>query len=178
MKKFEDKLNLLVVDLSARLTNKVIVECPITSYIRSIPSTRDYCVLTNIDPLEKTYSVGSKYTRRKGLSIYYRDKILIKPCLRPMSSMTEEERIEFSKLLHKRYCEEDWEGHISTSYCIEIDNVYTDDENGIKYPSVFSMDAIDWLNAHHFDYRGLIELGLAIDVTKLNKNPYNDEFIY
>jgi hypothetical protein len=94
---------------------------------------------------------------------FYYNKIKdIKPYLRPMSSMTEEERIEFSKLLVKRYCEEDWEGHISTSYCIEIDNVYTDDENGIKYPSAFSMDAIDWLNAHHFDYRGLIEKGLAL----------------
>ena len=29
-------------------------------------------------------------------------------------------------------------------------------------------DAIDWLNAHHFDYRGLIEKGLAIDCTNLN----------
>ena len=87
----------------------------------------------------------------------------IKPYLRPMSSMTEEEKKEFSKLLVKRYCEEDWEGHISTSYCIEIDNVYTDDEDGIKYPSAFSMDAIDWLNAHHFDYRGLIEKGLALE---------------
>ena len=27
---------------------------------------------------------------------------------------------------------------------------------------------IDWLNAHHFDYRGLIEKGLAIDATGLN----------
>lgn len=26
----------------------------------------------------------------------------------------------------------------------------------------------DWLNAHHFDYRGLIEKGLAIDATNLN----------
>ena len=25
------------------------------------------------------------------------------------------------------------------------------------------MDAIDWLNAHHFDYRGLIEKDLAIE---------------
>lgn len=88
-----------------------------------------------------------------------------KPYLRPMSSMTKEERIEFSKLLVKRYCEEDWEGHISTSYCIEIDNVYTDDEDGIKYPTKFSMDAIDWLNAHRFDYRGLIPKGLALPAT-------------
>lgn len=86
-----------------------------------------------------------------------------KPYLRPMSSMTEEERLEFSKLLDRRYCEEDWEGHISTSYCIEIDNVYTDDEGIIKYPSSFSMDAIDWLNEHYFDYRGLIEKGFALE---------------
>ena len=90
----------------------------------------------------------------------------VRPYLRPMSSMTEKEKEEFSKLLVKRYCEEDWEEHISTSYCIEIDNVYTDDEDGIKYPSTFSMDAIDWLNAHHFDYRGLIEKGLAIEAPK------------
>lgn len=29
----------------------------------------------------------------------------------------------------------------------------------------------DWLNAHHFDYRGLIEKDLAIEVTEEN-NPY------
>ena len=31
--------------------------------------------------------------------------------------------------------------------------------------------ACDWLNAHHFDYRGLIEKGLAVAVTPEN-NPY------
>jgi hypothetical protein len=29
-------------------------------------------------------------------------------------------------------------------------------------------DVIDWLNENHFDYRGLIEKGLAIDATGLN----------
>ena len=29
-------------------------------------------------------------------------------------------------------------------------------------------DTIDWLNKNHFDYRGLIEKGLAIDATNLN----------
>ena len=101
------------------------------------------------------------------LNAFYYNKIVdIKPYLRPMSSMTKEEKKEFSKLLVKRYCEEDWEGHISTSYCIKIDNVYTDDEDGIKYPSAFSIDAIDWLNAHHFDYRGLLERRLALEAPK------------
>lgn len=27
---------------------------------------------------------------------------------------------------------------------------------------------VDWLNAHHFDYRGLISRGLAVDATNLN----------
>jgi len=110
------------------------------------------------------------YEDGKAYQVYLSE---VKPYLRPMSSMTKEERVEFSQLLDKRYCEEDWEGHISTSYCIEIDDVYIDDEGGIKYPSTFRMDAVDWLNAHHFDYRGLIEKGLAIEVTKEN-NPYEN----
>lgn len=27
---------------------------------------------------------------------------------------------------------------------------------------------VDWLNAHHFDYRGLIEKSIALDATGLN----------
>ncbi len=87
----------------------------------------------------------------------------IKPYLRPMETMADEERMKFSKLLNVRYCEEDWKGHHSTSYCIEIYNGYPDEAGRIKYPSTFSMDAIDWLNSHHFDYRGLIEKGLALE---------------
>ena len=57
----------------------------------------------------------------------------IKPYLRPMSSMTEEEEEEW------------WEFK---------------DENTIVESHSYS---IDWLNAHHFDYRGLIEKGLALE---------------
>lgn len=67
-----------------------------------------------------------------------------KPYLRPMSSMTEEEREEYHKLCDKYY------------------DIYFD-----------SVESIDWLNAHHFDYRGLIERGLAIQVTEEN-NPYKE----
>ena len=35
-------------------------------------------------------------------------------------------------------------------------------------PSYSISDSIDWLNKNHFDYRGLIEKGLAIDATGLN----------
>jgi hypothetical protein len=39
------------------------------------------------------------------------------------------------------------------------------------YAHISASDRIDWLNAHHFDYRGLIPKSLAIEVTKEN-NPY------
>lgn len=71
-----------------------------------------------------------------------------KPYLRPMSSMTEEEINEFHKL---RF--------IHINYGLE------------PLQCVLSVNEIDWLNAHHSDYRGLIPKGLAIEVTEEN-NPY------
>lgn len=68
-----------------------------------------------------------------------------KPYLRPMSSMTEEEKIELSCLFG---------GIPNEDY---IYKPYTD----ISY-SVFG-EVIDWLNAHHFDYQGLISKGLALE---------------
>ena len=65
----------------------------------------------------------------------------IKPYLRPMSSMTEEEDKEFAQL--------------QTDF-------YTD---GVLYPIV-ATNMTDWLNAHHFDYNGLIERGLALEATE------------
>lgn len=32
-----------------------------------------------------------------------------------------------------------------------------------KHKCKLSIPEIDWLNAHHFDYRGLIEKGLALE---------------
>lgn len=67
----------------------------------------------------------------------------IKPYLRPMSSMTEEEKNEYLNTFKKSI-------------------IGTDEEDG----RVWTVDSIDWLNAHHFDYRGLIEKGLAIEAPK------------
>ena len=70
---------------------------------------------------------------------FYYNKIKdIKPYLRPMSSMTEEEKLMYKGLM------------------IGIDNIS------------YMLDVIDWLNSNHFDYRNLIEKGLAIDATGLN----------
>jgi len=64
----------------------------------------------------------------------------IKPYLRSMSSMTEEEKQEFSKLA------------VGTHL--------------FKGPLIPSYDTLDWLNKHHFDYRGLIEKGLALGASE------------
>ena len=64
----------------------------------------------------------------------------VKPYLFPMSSMTEEQKQDY------QYITERW--MYDTSYSIG--------------------DSIDWLNSHHFDYRGLITMGLALDATNLN----------
>ena len=64
----------------------------------------------------------------------------IKPYLFPLSSMTDEQKQEY------QYITERW-----------------------MYDSSYSIgDSSDWLNKNHFDYRGLIEKGLAIDATGLN----------
>ena len=68
------------------------------------------------------------------------DIINIKPYLFPLSSMTEKQKKEY------QYITERW----------------------MYDPSYSISDSTDWLNKNHFDYRGLIEKGLAIDATGLN----------
>lgn len=51
----------------------------------------------------------------------------------------------------------------------EIANLITAKE----YSSFGGVKLIDWYNANHIDYRGLIDKGLAIKVTEEN-NPYED----
>lgn len=81
-----------------------------------------------------------------------------RPYLRPMSSMTEEEKEEvevfiFNKWYQENSCKVDEEGWI------EILANY--DVSGID--PCFCSDYVDWLSAHHFDYRGLIEKDLALE---------------
>ena len=75
-----------------------------------------------------------------------------KAYLLPLSSMTEEQK-EFIK---NKFCY-DWDiddhPYSLWTYCIGIGDV---DE------------LIDWFHKNHFDYRGLIPMGLANDATGLN----------
>ena len=84
----------------------------------------------------------------------------LKPYLFPLSSMTEEQKKEISK----RY-----KLHTYYGLCIEITNHsegYWDDDNSCNLQDYLWL--VDWFNKNHFDYRGLIEKGLAIDATGLN----------
>ena len=111
----EEQKQLLLVDLCARLPYGVLLNC---------------CNLVG----EKLYTIDNN-----GLVNNDYDLEEVKPCLFPMSSMTEEQRKEY------QYITERW-----------------------MYDSSYSIsDSIDWLNAHHFDYRGLIEKSLALDATNL-----------
>ena len=81
------------------------------------------------------------------------------PYLFPLSSMTEEQWRELFEIAGYEVREEDCGRHTEMYYYDMVGH-----ENTL-YPNC---DAIDWLNAHHFDYRGLIEKGLAIDATGKN----------
>ena len=74
-----------------------------------------------------------------------------KPYLRPMSGMTEEEK-EKLKEEHKKD---------ERIYIEVIERIANGDEHarGTAVPHF----AVDWCNEHHFDYRGLIEKGLALE---------------
>lgn len=103
------------------------------------------------------YSDGEKIIDDKKVEVldlsklyWFLNGIKIKPYLRPMSSMTEEEGLELSRLTDDKF----------KFY------LYTNKPNIIcyeKYDYLEGLKILDWLNAHHFDYRGLIGKGLALE---------------
>ena len=123
----QEEKQLLLIDLCARLPHKVKV----------CLYKKETCILMGIDGCEVYLDVDSDPFNIES----------IKPYLRPMSSMTEEEKEEYCKL------------------CYNYHNIYFE-----------SVSSIDWLNKKMFAYRtidgkDMFELGLAIEVTKEN-NPY------
>lgn len=118
----EDK-QLLLIDLCARLPYGVKVLLPeIRQDIATLVGKDDKCFTVSYDKSIIHCPFG----------------IEIKPYLRPMSSMTEEEVNEYNELCG---CNAPCPGIV---------------ENEVA-------KFMDWLNSHHFDYRGLIEKGLALE---------------
>ena len=123
--KNEDK-ELLIKDLCARLP---------------------YGVKYDIVLDDGTYgSGGVLYDDLKNGYFDIEDLHIVRPYLRPMSSMTEEERREAISL--------------GISWAISGNKKIFDGFGNVG--AEIQIKGLDWLNAHHFDYRGLIPMGLAL----------------
>ena len=132
----EQNKELLLKDLSSRLSHGVF--CVGITYELDDDGER-YIPVKVKDTLTEIHNYKLE-TASVRLGLISSCKLeTVKPYLRPMSSMTEEERKEY------------WDITSVSNYCA----------------------AIDWLNVHHFDYRNLVERGLAIAVTEEN-NPYKE----
>ena len=146
----EDKL-LLLQDLCARLPYG----------IKILHTGWDYDSDTDFDTVETLIGIDDRFIYAVWDKTGDREKHCLsvsnwKPYLRPMSSMTEEEKHEYDSL-----CD------AMPTYRHEFGNIV---ENVILYDNFTS---IDWLNKHMFDYRNLIPKGLAIEVNESN-NPYKE----
>lgn len=140
--KQEDK-ELLLRDLCARLPHKVIVE-----FISYEGDTSPW--------------FGELSCKDLDSFIHDVEYIEIKPYLRPMSSMTEEQFDELKEYSGLKY----------SASLLEL-VTWTDECTTLEFwleetPAYIIIKVFDWLNRNHFDYRDLITRGLAIDCTNLN----------
>lgn len=135
----EDK-DLLLQDLCGRIPYGV--KCEVYDRIGILDEISSYGAAVN-------YSNGEDTTCRIEC---------VKPYLFPLSSMTEEQKIECFKGTD---IELDEHNEIWSTFPISnSDIILTNLNNWLK--------VINWLNKNHFDYRGLIKKDLAFDATGLN----------
>ena len=145
----QEEKQFLLVDLCARLPYGVIVDYKENEF--EFPHWK----ITTVYPETLDGWIG--YDKRVGAGSESGSRPFkigeVKPYLRLMSSMTEEEKKEFlfatdGELRYSEVFDVIKPIHGSEDYCASF----------VSY-----LKAIDWLNTHHFDYRGLIEKGFAIE---------------
>ena len=117
----QEEKQLLLKDLCGRLPYGVYVD--IYSWQKDSPKLLVECVPGYVNEEVVLKNLAGRHSIKE-----------VKPYLRPMSSMTEEEKKEFIKF---RWATQDGEPRMY-EWC-------------------------DYANAHHFDYRGLIPMGLALE---------------
>lgn len=149
----DENKDLLIKDLCTRLPYGVKCEV-IDRGIKVIGTLNSYTPLTDGSKLfglsDKEYDAPDKYWQPKAQFSVEE----IKPYLRSIRNMTEDEENELSK----KYNLKIERNHISIRYHSEG---YWDDET--ECPTEEYLNLFDWFNKHHFDYRDLIEKGLAIE---------------
>ena len=105
---------------------------------------KETCILLGIDGYEVYLDVDSDSFRIES----------IKPYLRSMSSMTDEEKMEFD------------------NFCVIDELVWKGNSDiGYKNQAIIMSNAIIWLLKKHFDFMDLIAKGLALEASEEN-NPY------
>ena len=114
-------------------------------YFKPSLETGEEGVETTLELIDVGYNVFNTY------SVYPESVI---PYLRPMSSMTEEEKNELKEYLDAKEVDCNGFGYLEGGTLEEY-------VSNISYS--LCNYVIDWLNEHHFDYRGLIEKGLALE---------------
>ena len=163
----QEEKDLVVKDLCGRLPFHVKVAIDFEEYLEVLPDDENlqYPYRKNlkfilnydnktIEDISKephilyAYPCSERFQMLRGYTYEFDYGVpveFIKPYLRPMSSMTEEERGEFRNF-----------GGVM-SYSPQHDTWSI---------SAFSPEAYDWLNKNMFDYRGLIPMGLALEATE------------
>ena len=140
----EDK-QLLLKDLCARLPYGVKVE---SVFINTDTKKRKSCGI-------EVFDATCILMIRDGFGEF-------KPYLFSLSSMTEEQLHELKEITDFKYNRNNLElvewtkTHKTIEFWLE------------EVPQYKVVEVFDWLNKNHFDYRCLIERGLAIDATGLN----------
>ena len=151
----QEQKDLLLKDLCARLPYGVNVQysfkCTVISTNKEEIVTRDL-YLHSIETLDDMTVSGIDDDGDN--NICFLDEI--KPYLFPLSSMTEEQYYEMMS-----YSSEDCLDHMKILKSLRECTDFT------HWP-LYEYRVIDWYNKNHFDYRGLIPMGLAIDATGLN----------
>lgn len=138
----QENKELLLKDLSARLLYRVICHIEIHHKFTGYVEKGDL-------PLN---SISIKDSKCDFITCWGIDIDYVKPYLRSISSMTEEEKHELYQVF------QECPTIIKTFPAYVEFFIYADIINSIDMTNV-----IDWLNAHHLDYRGLIPKGLAIE---------------
>ena len=133
----QEEKELLLKDISARLPYGVKIQSYYEEMSGSGYFDEEVWVIDNDEP----FHVNDRWLEN------------VKPYLRPMSSMTEEENKEYKSFfsIGEYSCGGSFYGEEYEYICDSYDDVSQ---------SVF---LIDWLNKNMFDYRGLIDKGLALE---------------
>lgn len=106
--------------------------------LKDLCSRLPYGVICQLSNKDADVSITEKL-ELGGLEHFITGNMCVKPYLRPLSSMTEEEKKDYILL---------------SNHCIVT---------SIGFVCIEAQILIDWLNEHYFDHRGLIEKGLALE---------------